>query len=281
MININKNKMQNIIYLSALACSSIFAKDSITANYTGYVETCRQASYSEEILNSFRTIASYRTALEIDEADQFAEYIRGTTYLLPYLEDFRHLDSVGGPFLTDYQDLGLFSPSALRYIFHADQIKKRFSLPRNPKIVEIGAGFGGQSYILQQIHPCAKYYIYDLPEVEGLIDRVMQRLNISNVKCMPLDEELPEEEIDLIISNYAYSECDKEMQLSYFNRVIKKAKRGYMIYNKIAITDYGLDSLTKEDFVKLLKENGCKPRVSSELFAGAGNFLITWDKTKN
>ncbi len=279
MITTKKHTIKKTIYLCILVYSSVFAKDSITANYTGYIETCRQAAYDESVLNKFRTIPSYRTALEIDEADLFAEYVRGRPSLLNYLESFRQLDSVGSPFLTDYQDLGLFSPSALRYIFHADQINKRFSLPENPKIVEIGAGFGGQSYIFQQIITCKNYYIYDLPEVEGLIERVLAKLN-TNATCLPVDAELPEEEYDLVISNYAYSECDKEMQLSYFDRVIKKAKRGYVVYNKIGET-YGIDSLTKEEFVELLKQNGCKPRVSSELFAGAGNFLILWDKTKN
>ena len=108
----------------------------------------------------------------------------------------------------------------------------------------------------------------------------MLSLDRKNVYCLPIDEELPEEEIDLFISNYAYSECDREMQLSYFDRVIKKSKRGYMIYNQIAITDYGMDSISISEFLSLLKKQGIKPRVYKEFFAGAGNSLIIWDKTK-
>ena len=108
---------------------------------------------------------------------------------------------------------------------------------------------------------------------------MMRALNWQNVICLPIDETLPEEKIDLLISNYAYSECDREMQLGYFERVIKKADRGYMIYNQIA-AGYGIDSISISEFVDLLKNNGFKPRVYKEFFQGAGNSLILWDKSK-
>jgi|GEM_PF-6736283 len=176
-----------------------------TANYMGYVQTCAEAAVNDEVLNSFRTIPSYRSALKIAEADSFPDYIR-RRFSGPgkYLDRFRMIDSVGAPPLTDYQHLGLFSPTVLRYIFHADQILNHFSLPKDAKIAEIGAGFGGQVFVLQQMHPCSKYYIYDLPEVGGLIEKVTARVNPGSVTCLPLDEDLPESEIDLVISNYAY-----------------------------------------------------------------------------
>ncbi len=276
------NKIASCASILLLTYGSMaFAKDSITANYHGYVSIADQASKDEATFAIFRTYPQYRTALEIDNGEPYADYISYRASVLgKHMQEFRKLDDIGAPPVQEYRNLGSFSATTLRYIFHADQILKYFSLPQNPIVAEIGAGFGGQSHILQVMHPCQCYYIYDLPQVEALINRVMLSLDRKNVYCLPIDEELPEEEIDLFISNYAYSECDREMQLSYFDRVIKKSKRGYMIYNQIAITDYGMDSISISEFLSLLKKQGIKPRVYKEFFAGAGNSLIIWDKTK-
>lgn len=267
--------------LSISNITYLLGRDSITANYTGYIETCKLAVQDPYVFTNFRSIASYRSALEFDNGDIYAQYIRSRLKKLgPYLEQFRKLDQIANPKLEDFSDLGMFSATTLRYIFHTDQILKHFKLPENSKIVEIGAGFGGQSYILHCLHPYSQYYIYDLPEVEALIDKMMTTLDVHTVFCLPLDAELPHDKIDLLISNYAYSECDRDMQLEYFEKVVKKAERGYMVYNQIALTDYGMDSLSLDEFLNLLKQSGCRPKVFKEFFAGAGNFLILWDKTK-
>jgi hypothetical protein len=271
-------KLYSLFFLALTL--SLQAKTSITGNYGGYRAICQKAAEDTYYFENFRALGEYRCALEIEDGATFAQYIQNRGgLLLEKLEAFRKLDSLGSPLLTSYESLGLFSATTLRYIFHADQIRKYFSLPAQAKVAEIGAGFGGQCYILQQLQSCSDYYIYDLPEVEALIGRMVTTLGLSNVHCMPIDALLPEEKIDLVISNYAYSECDREMQLEYFERIIKKAERGYLIYNQISRTDYGLDSLTPAEFVDLLKKSGATPRMRSELFAGAGNLLITWDKT--
>ncbi len=272
--------IKKIVLFTLSNICSLLANDSITANYGGYLAIAQEASKNPSIFEKFRTFPEYRCALEIDEGETFAQYIRFKLFKLgPYLEECRKLDSIGSPPLTNYQELGDFTPTTLRYIFHADQILKYFNLPDNATVVEIGAGFGGQAHVLQTLHSCIKYYIFDLPEVEALISVMMNRLNWRNVCCLQLNEILPEEKVDLLISNYAYSECDREMQLSYFDRVIKKADRGYMIYNQIA-AGYGIDSISISEFINLLKQNGFRPRVYKEFFAGAGNSLILWDKSK-
>jgi len=267
-----------LVVFVLLGCATLSAQDSITANYTGYRSIAQQASEDPAVFKIFRTFPQYRIALEIDDGEMFAKYIEyKASKLDKYLEKCQRLDVLGSPPLTDYEGLGKFTATTLRYIFHADQILNHFKLPEGAIIVEIGAGFGGQSHVLQTLHPCSKYYIYDLPEPEALISTVVSALGWDNVQCLPINAPLPEERVDLLISNYAYSECDREMQLSYFERAIKKADRGYMIYNQIA-SGYGIDSISIAEFVDLLKKNGFKPRVSKELFAGAGNSLILWNK---
>lgn len=266
----------------SLVAFSLNAKESITGNYGGYRDICLKASVDPYYFQNFRSMPEYRCALELTEGDVFAKYISFSDKLLKNIETFRKLDEIGNPELTDYPLLGKFSATNLRYVVLADQIMKFFSLPKDSKIVEIGAGFGGQCYILSQFHPFAHYYIYDLPEVEALIGRVMQELKMDNVQCMPIDNvQLPEEHVDLVISNYAFSECDREMQLEYFENVIKKANRGYIIYNQISKETYGIDSLKLDEFIQLLKDNGFRPKKYPEFLSTApGNILIVWDNSK-
>ena len=261
---------------------SIQANESITGRHAGYREICLRASKDPYYLQNFRSMPAYRQALELVDADPFADYLRfSAKRWFVQLDEFRKLDSIGNPPLKYYPELGFFTGTTLRYIVLADQITKMFSLPQGASIAEIGAGFGGQCYILSRVHPFSHYYIFDLPEVEALISKMMDTLEVKNVTCVPIEESLSEQKIDLVISNYAYSECDRAMQLEYFDKVIKKADRGYVIYNQISQVDYGIDSLSPDEFVQLLKSIGAKPKVMKEILStGAKNLLITWDKTK-
>lgn len=263
-------------------CSLMHAKESITGWFTGYREICRKASVDPYYFQNFRSMGEYGCVLELPEGDAFAEYLSGTSEkLLAKLNVFRKLDMIGNPTMKNYPILGNFSGTTLRYIVLADQMKKFFTLPDNAKIAEIGAGFGGQCYILSQLQSFSNYYIYDLPEVELLIAKMMETLQTKNVRCMPLDAELPEKKIDLVISNYAFSECDRETQMDYFERVIKKAERGYVIYNQISQESYGIGSLAPDEFIQLLKNIGIKPKVHKEFPSTApGNLLILWDRTQ-
>ena len=98
--------------------------------------------------------------------------------------------------------------------------------------------------------------------------------------CLPVAETLPEDQIDLFISNYAYSECDRDTQMDYFDRLIKKSKRGYVIYNQLS-GYYPINSLSAREFFDLLEKNGLHPQADRELIRTFdNNVLIVWDITK-
>ena len=56
------------------------------------------------------------------------------------------------------------------------------------------------------------------------------------------------EDIDLLISNYAYSELNEELQDVYYNNLIKNAKKVYMILNRGQVSREVLLKRAKEDF---------------------------------
>lgn len=262
--------------LIALVWFQAHPQESITGLDFPYREICQKALRDPYYFQNFRSLTEYAHALEIGGADLFASYLThfSSRRILEKLEQFRKLDAYGNPETQEYPIIGKFSGTTLRYIVIADQIHKLFNLPIDAKIVEIGAGFGGQCYILSQIQPYSTYIIFDLPEVAALIDKMMQALAVKNVTSLSFEMPLPENKIDLVVSNYAYSECDRNMQMDYFKKIIQYSDRGYFIYNQISE-----NSMTANEFMRLLEESGITPYSFNEIIETySGNLLIIWDR---
>jgi hypothetical protein len=285
-------KTRFIISLLIFSANLLEAKEtphkSVSGQNARYLKVCRDAAYKSPSFKRFRSISDYAMLIENASGGEliksFPNYIKNfalskTVSLLP---EFKRLDLYGNPFKHEIPGLGLFSNSTLRYIVVADQISRLFNLPKDYKCVEIGGGFGGQSYIISQLLPFSKYYIYDLPEVEMLITKMTNNLSIDNVVCLDKNEELPIDTIDLVISNYFLSECDRSTQISYLKRVISKAKRGYILFKD----KNPFDHLSFGDLIEHLSAYGIRPTIHQEPTFCVGdslrNFnaiLITWDKT--
>lgn len=272
------------IFLLALSCIILgvhaMRAASISEDDGTYRNICLKAAEDLSCFQSFRSIDDYTHVVEVGGGGNFADYLNKNASdetVLKYA-DFEKLDVIGNPRTGYYPGIGNFSGTTLRYIVVADQIKEKFLLPDNALIAEIGAGFGGQCYILSQLQEFQKYYMYDLPEVEALIEKTMDVLQVENTVCLPMECDIPEESIDLVISNYAFSECTRATQLDYFEKVIKKSKRGYVIYNQILTRVFGRDHLSPSEFVRLLEQCGKNPKVCSEPVAtDVDNLLIIWD----
>lgn len=275
--------MKKLFIASLLLLHSLHSnppQNSMTGRSTPYREICREAASNDQVFQNFRSMKSYFDAVECGQAGEFASYLmqHAAQETLLQIEACRKLDLYGNPVRNEIPHLGLFSGTTLRYIVFADCMSKLFELPQDCTIVEIGAGFGGQAYILSQLIPFSQYFIYDLPEVELLIEKMMATLEVPHVRCLDAYAELPLETIDLFISNYALTECDRETQLDYFKRVVVKAKRGYILFNDANVYDH----LSLSEWVELLQENGMNPQIHPEpVFSYQGNYLLTWDRTKS
>lgn len=244
-----------------------------------YREICMKAASDDKVFKVFRSLPHYCSMVECQNEEDYADYILRnaclqTKALLPIL---KRIDLVGQPIVKDLPSFGKCSGTTLRYIVFGDLIRRIFELPKNPTIVEIGAGFGGQAYVLSHLINYSKYYIYDLPEAEFLIDRVRTELEIPGICLLDISEKLPEEEIDLFISNYAFSKLDKSSQMSYFNRIIAKSKNGFLLFsnNKGPFDHLALIEFTKMLFA--LNKNPIiypdpVPRDSSD----ARDVIVTW-----
>ncbi len=254
---------------------------SISGDMAGYREVCERATSNDWYFKNFRSLPVYQLVVEGGPlfgsiyGNAFAKYLthHGLKETLDKLSSFRLLDTYGNAEINDFQGVGLFSATTLRYIVIANHIKKLFPLPHKTTIVEIGGGFGGQCFVLSQLLDLKKYYLFDLPEVNPLIEKMLKTLEVNNFVTLPQEAEFSELNLDLVISNYAFSECDKTTQLHYIDKIISKAKRGYIIYN----THTAFDTLSCENFVTLLKNYGITAKIYAEpIKTHDNNTLVVW-----
>ena len=250
---------------------------SISSN-NSYPNICLQASEDDAVFNIFKTLPQYKDILEHTSPQMGTEYLsiieRDNPILLDYsnIEKFKENDTYGGSDRWMYSDI-LISPSTLRYIKVLSDLIKIFGNLDGFKIAEIGGGYGGQCKIINDYFNIKNYHIIDLPEVNLLSKKYLQKLNINNVRFSTSKDLIPED-YDLVISNYAYTELDRELQDIYKLNIIDNSKNGYLTCNFISnLFIDNSDFYSKEELVNL------KEKVEifqEEPLSHSDNFLLTW-----
>lgn len=198
----------------------------------------------------FRRHHNYSHILEHVSARRGHEYLEILTeeYGLSPLDVMaliRPLQHIGSPRLKWVK--GLPSPvstTALRYLKVALEIKDLFANNSSNSlghVVEIGCGYGGQALILDKVVKIDSYTFIDLWQVNLLIRRFIED---SEFSCQYTTSTLREHKwdrssFDLVISNYAYSELPIALQLKFMEKIISKARRGYMTMNSGKDGGYG------------------------------------------
>ena len=198
-----------------------------------YPTFCLEASKNSKIFKSFRRHPDYRAILEHVTYQQGLDYIKEIDRL-EHSYKIKGIESkIGNPFMYLYKDFGWISPTTLRYVKVFAEINSIFGKNTCKSICEVGGGYGGQARIFSIYQNIDKYVIYDLPEVNLLVDRfIQQSLGDENIFSRT-DEKIQEDYFDLFISNYAFSELNKSLQDTYMVEVISKSIRGYITFNYI------------------------------------------------
>jgi len=129
------------------------------------------------------------------------------------------------------------SPTTARYCNNTINFISLFGLNAlGGNIVEIGGGYGGECKIIHDFGvvvgtPPKSYLALDLPTSIGLIRRYLNFFGYDQNVEIASDMNYVRDQIDLVISNGAYSEMDRELQEGYLANFISKAKNGYFITN--------------------------------------------------
>ncbi len=227
----------------------------------------------------FRSYFGYRQILEHVTYSQGIQYLNRIRELgvvsNKEIHSLTKLDVIGKPRVFDYQGLGYKSPTTLRYFSVASELRKIFGSNLGKNIAEIGAGFGGQAIILDQLYNVESITIFDLPEVNTLISNFVRQFNCKSTFYFKTEPEPLNPKIDFVMSNYAFSELPRELQLTYIEKLLTQSPKGYMIMNS------GKSNLTGRSNGKITFEElkAAIPSLQSGLEipnTGPDNYVVYW-----
>lgn len=263
--------------------SRLLRKKTNQLGYERYEKICLLAYANESVFNTFKRHADYRAILEHVTKKQGQSYLdvirKEGGDLLRYLNNFSKNDLYGKPFKFTYE-IGEFSPTTLRYIKVLCDLKNIFGNLNNFNIIEIGTGYGGQCKIIADVFDYQHYTIVDLPKVIPLIKKYLLKLNVKKTDFFTPDELTEEKSCDLVISNYAFSECTRQAQDDYIKKILNNAKRGYITYNYDCCRERGVDSLlpyNKKAITQILSSKHTLRILEERPKTAPQNFIIVWD----
>ena len=179
------------------------------------------------------------------------------------IEKFKENDLYGNPYLHEYEKFSSISPSTVRYIKNVLDIFNFVSGFDIKNIVEIGGGYGGLCKSLSVLIEYQNYLLVDLHEVNHLSKKYLSKFFDLENKIIHFDcdkiKNNEVENIDLLISNYAFSECGREIQNVYYQNLIKNSKRFYMVYN-----NFTKDNIGPDEFIEMASED-CEILIENEV----------------
>lgn len=165
------------------------------------------------------------------------------------------------------------SPTTIRYAKVLCDILSMFDTAGIHSIAEIGIGYGGQCRLIRSKLPQAMYTLVDLPEVLGLAEKYLRHYEEcrENIRYVDGGHFYLNDDYDLVISNYAFSELRREVQDMYLSKIILNSKRGYITYNPLSHD--GLDGYSDDE---LLTKIPGSARIEERPLTCKGNCIIVW-----
>jgi putative sugar O-methyltransferase len=282
------SRVSDAIYVRKRNLDSIRGLSSKLTNVsdsqnTPYEESLHAIVKSERLFGKFRRIKSYKFIVETVTYDQGKQYKKRIEELASLnsevIEAAKENDKIGSPWTFKYPHFGRISPTTLRYLSVASEIQELFPHLDRPAIAEIGVGYGGQASILYDSLAFKKYSMFDLPDALKLSYKFLDKLNKSkNIELDNLDSTRTKK-WDLVLSNYAFSELPRSLQMAYIEKVLSVSECGYLIMNSGRENHAGRNEgkMTLEDLVRLIPEIEILPEIPN---TGQDNYLIYW-KNRN
>lgn len=250
------------------------AKSTSISDQNAYVTICELAVSSEEVFSKFRRCHEYRLILEHVTkrfGKQYLELAMKNGNALEYYKKIAPQNNIGSPVTLRFNKIGYSSPTTIRYLKVLIQLIELFGQLDDKVICEIGVGFGGQAHAITVNQKVKKYLLYDLPPVLELNKKFLGAIGTLD-KFEFIDGRDPSEKnSDLLISNYAFSELTRDVQLMYLERVILKAKSGYITWNELSYIE--LDGLSVEELLQTIPNSFVIPEEPNTY---KNNLIIVW-----
>lgn len=246
-----------------------------------YITSVKKAIGSYSAFQKFKRDPHYQAILEHaskEQADKCLEIIRSESpSLIDSINTFKVNDLVGGAATQEFDGIGSISPSTLRYLKVASDLKNIFGVEIGDRIAEIGCGYGGQMLIADKVLSFKQYDLFDLPPVLSLAAMYLESHTLNAAyKTTTLNQHKGDVDYDLVISNYAFSELPSQLQIRYIDKILSRSKRGYLTMN----TGMGGDSCDQNKLtLESLKGYLPKFEVLNEVpLTSPNNYVIVWGR---
>ena len=284
MINYIKNKFfiyLDRIFLNKTQVTDLHYSESMKVSKNYYLSTIIKILRDKKKFNEFKNNKTYQIVLEHvskSEGRKYLNYLKKKKvgkYFIKNINFYKKNDKFGKPTKFYYSEVGMISPSTLRYLATMVDIYYTFDRKNFLKIVEVGAGYGGQYICLDIFFKIKNYFLFDHYLVNKLIKRYLNLFNLkSKYEILSIEEKKNIYNIDLFLSNHAFSELNRDLQMMYINKYIKNSKNGYMIMNSGK-----KNSMFKKNHLSLseLKKYLPKFKIKSEFINNNfNNYIIYW-----
>lgn len=255
-------------------------KDKSDSEIRPYLQFIERAAVFPEVGLNFRRDLRYREILEHVGYFLGAKYLKQINSVGSFYKDQLKKsalnDSYGNPRTFRLFDGIELSTTTIRYLSVWYQIESLVKPLPNSKWVEIGCGYGGQAAVLNRMISIQSYTMFDVPQAKNLITQYLTNINSGLTPIFAnLSEFNHETSYDFAISNYAFSELPRQLQVEYLTKVLSKSRHGYMIMNsgRSNFSGRSKGKLTLGEiqaFLPQLKVLEEKP------LSGPDNYLIVW-----
>ena len=218
---------------------------------TPYLSACRAAAQGSDFFKNFKSHPAYRHVLEhvsMEEGHQYLDEIE-----IDYkdkLDEVKENDLYGTPITCSYDGVGQISPTTVRYLKNTSDIVTKFGTSFD-SIVEIGGGYGGLCKVMSSFVKFEQYLLLDLEECNMLSRKYLSYFNLPTMSYQAEEIVNVEDNFDLLISNYALSECNRETQMMYIERFVKKSDKFYLMHNNFH-ADNG--NMSYEEFIDVMSD---------------------------
>jgi hypothetical protein len=218
---------------------------------TPYLSACRAAAQGSDFFKNFKSHPAYRHVLEhvsMEEGHQYLDEIE-----IDYkdkLDEIKENDLYGTPIQCSYDGIGMISPTTVRYLKNTSDIINKFGTSFN-SIVEIGGGYGGLCKVMSTFVDFEQYLLLDLEECNMLSRKYLSLFDLPTMSYQAEEIVDVEDNFDLLISNYALSECNRETQMMYIERFVKKSDKFYLMHNNFH-ADNG--NMSYEEFIDIMSD---------------------------
>lgn len=257
---------------------SEFRSDSENGRYAASVD---RALRSQRAFDNFKRDKHYREILEHVSREKGAQYLeilqsRNDGILDLGLNSVLVSDDIGNPIKYSYEGFPIpLSPTTLRYLKVASDLQVLFG-DELGNVAEIGCGYGGQALVNDQILKVEFATLFDLPIVSRLIERYLDSYLLRGGYQATTINRASAAEYDLVISNYAFSELPKEVQMAYISKILRTSMRGYLTMNSGLSGDRSVGKFSLNELRDLLPEFNVfqeNPETSPH------NYVIIWGQT--